>query len=51
MRTHRETACQTSVWHARADVTELAQEPGRFREIARLKLADSHTQAALDLAT
>ncbi len=32
-------------------MTELAQPRGRFREIARLKLADGHTQAALDLAT
>jgi L-lactate dehydrogenase complex protein LldF len=32
-------------------VTELAQPQGRFREIARLKLADSGTQDALDLAT
>ena len=32
-------------------VTELAQPPRRFREIARLKLADSHTQEALDSST
>ena len=32
-------------------MTDLEQSPGRFREIARLKLADSHTQAALDVAT
>jgi len=32
-------------------VIDLEQSPGRFREIARLKLADSHTQAALDVAT
>ena len=32
-------------------VTELAQPPQRFREIARLKLADSHTQGALDSST
>jgi L-lactate dehydrogenase complex protein LldF len=39
--------------HARpeAAVTELAQQPGRFREIARLKLADGHTQQALDSST
>ncbi len=35
----------------RARVTELAQPPGRFREIARLKLADSHIQGALDSST
>ncbi len=29
----------------------LAQPPGRFREIARLKLADAHTQGALDFST
>ena len=29
----------------------LAQPRGRFREIARLKLADSHTQGALDSST
>jgi L-lactate dehydrogenase complex protein LldF len=32
-------------------VTELAQPGGRFREIARLKLADGHTQQALDSST
>jgi L-lactate dehydrogenase complex protein LldF len=32
-------------------LTELAQPPGRFREIARGKLADSHVQDALDAAT
>jgi len=32
-------------------MTELAQPPGRFREIARLKLADGHTQGALDSST
>jgi L-lactate dehydrogenase complex protein LldF len=32
-------------------VSELAQPAGRFREIARLKLADGHTQAALDSST
>jgi L-lactate dehydrogenase complex protein LldF len=32
-------------------MTELAQPPGRFREIARLKLADAHTQGALDSST
>jgi L-lactate dehydrogenase complex protein LldF len=32
-------------------MTELAQNPGRFREIARLKLADAHTQGALDSST
>jgi L-lactate dehydrogenase complex protein LldF len=32
-------------------MTELAQPPGRFREIARLKLADTHTQEALDSST
>lgn len=32
-------------------VTELAQGRGRFREIARLKLADGHTQQALDAST
>jgi L-lactate dehydrogenase complex protein LldF len=32
-------------------VTELAQPPGRFREIARLKLSDAHTQEALDSST
>jgi L-lactate dehydrogenase complex protein LldF len=32
-------------------MTELAQPPGRFREIARLKLADAHTQEALDSST
>ena len=30
---------------------ELAQPAGRFREIARGKLADAHAQAALDTAT
>ncbi len=30
---------------------ELRQPPGRFREIARLKLGDAHTQTALDEAT
>jgi len=30
---------------------ELAQPQGRFREVARLKLADAHTQEALDVAT
>jgi L-lactate dehydrogenase complex protein LldF len=32
-------------------LTELAQPPGRFREIARKKLSDRHVQDALDLAT
>jgi len=32
-------------------VTELAQPPGRFREIARVKLADTHVQGALDGST
>ncbi len=32
-------------------MAELAQPASRFREIARGKLADAHTQAALDLAT
>jgi L-lactate dehydrogenase complex protein LldF len=32
-------------------VTELAQPSSRFREIARGKLGDAHTQAALDTAT
>ena len=32
-------------------MTVLAQPPGRFREIARLKLADAHTQGALDAST
>jgi L-lactate dehydrogenase complex protein LldF len=32
-------------------MTDLAQPPKRFREIARLKLADSHTQEALDTST
>ena len=32
-------------------MTELFQSPGRFREIARLKLADSHVQSALDGST
>jgi L-lactate dehydrogenase complex protein LldF len=32
-------------------VSGLAQPPGRFREIARLKLADGHTQQALDDST
>jgi L-lactate dehydrogenase complex protein LldF len=32
-------------------MTEIAQPPGRFREIARLKLADSHTRGALDSST
>ncbi|HST24750.1 MAG TPA: LutB/LldF family L-lactate oxidation iron-sulfur protein [Gaiellaceae bacterium] len=32
-------------------MAELAQPRGRFREIARLKLADSRTQGALDLST
>jgi L-lactate dehydrogenase complex protein LldF len=32
-------------------MTELAQPRGRFREIARLKLADAHTQGALDAST
>jgi L-lactate dehydrogenase complex protein LldF len=32
-------------------VTDLAQPPGRFREIARLKLADGHIQGALDSST
>ncbi len=32
-------------------MSELAQPGGRFREIARVKLGDDHTQAALDLAT
>ncbi len=32
-------------------MAELAQPGPRFREIARLKLADAHTQAALDTAT
>jgi L-lactate dehydrogenase complex protein LldF len=31
--------------------SELAQPSGRFRTIAREKLADEHTQAAIDLAT
>ncbi len=30
---------------------ELAQPPGRFREIARIKVPDAHTQEALDLST
>src|SRR4029077_15623376 len=32
-------------------MAELATPPGRFREIARLKLADGHTQGALDTST
>ena len=32
-------------------MTELAQPSSRFREIARGKLVDAHTQAALDTAT
>jgi L-lactate dehydrogenase complex protein LldF len=32
-------------------LTELAQPAGRFREVARLKLADAHTQGALDSST
>ena len=32
-------------------MTGLAQPSGRFREIARLKLADAHTQGALDSST
>jgi L-lactate dehydrogenase complex protein LldF len=32
-------------------MTDLAQPPGRFREIARLKLADGHIQSALDSST
>ncbi len=32
-------------------MTELSQPPGRFREIARLKLADAHVQDALDSST
>ena len=32
-------------------MTELAQPPGRFREVAREKLADAHVQGALDAAT
>jgi len=32
-------------------LAELAQPPGRFREIARLKLTDTHTQGALDMST
>src|SRR2546423_13135038 len=32
-------------------MTELAQPPSRFREIARLKLADGHAQGALDSST
>lgn len=32
-------------------MTGLAQPPGRFREIARLKLADGHVQEALDSST
>jgi len=32
-------------------VTDLTQPPGRFREIARLKLNDAHTQGALDAST
>ncbi len=32
-------------------VTELGQPPRRFREIARLKLTDTHTQGALDAST
>ena len=32
-------------------MTELVQPEGRFREIARLKLADGHTQEALDSST
>jgi L-lactate dehydrogenase complex protein LldF len=32
-------------------MTELVRPPGRFREIARLKLADAHTQDALDSST
>jgi L-lactate dehydrogenase complex protein LldF len=32
-------------------MAELAQPPSRFREIARIKLADAHTQGALDLST
>ncbi len=32
-------------------MSELAQPPGRFREIARLKLADARIQAALDDST
>ena len=32
-------------------MSELAQPGHRFREIARIKLGDDHTQAALDLAT
>jgi L-lactate dehydrogenase complex protein LldF len=32
-------------------MAELAQPPGRFREIARIKLADARTQGALDMST
>jgi L-lactate dehydrogenase complex protein LldF len=32
-------------------VTDLTQAPGRFRDVARAKLADAHTLAALDAAT
>ncbi len=32
-------------------MTELEQPPRRFSEIARLKLADTHTQGALDMST
>jgi L-lactate dehydrogenase complex protein LldF len=32
-------------------MSNLEQAPGRFREIARLKLEDSHTQRALDSST
>jgi L-lactate dehydrogenase complex protein LldF len=32
-------------------VTELAQPPARFREVARAKLADSRVQAAVDVST
>ncbi len=32
-------------------MSEIAQPPGRFREIARLKLADAHIQGAIDSST
>ena len=32
-------------------MTELVQPPGRFREVARRKLADGHVQGAIELST
>ena len=53
-RAGRLTAFESSTWRPRsrgASVAELAQPARRFRVIARGKLADAHTQQALDDST